>query len=171
MSEVCWGPPDLCVVVTEVSDLLSSKFRSSTDTFWMAEPRGLLLLKEEQWDIYETKEIISSVSRDVQLPSYRDVQLPWFQRGEQSHLFSAYCRPEEQLEICGISTASSLAFLAKSRESNSEGNRSRLTVGFNKNLNTVQETMYLEAFKARLDGALSNLVYWEVSLPIAGGWN
>ena len=29
----------------------------------------------------------------------------------------------------------------------------------------------LEAFKARLDGAVSNLVYWEVSLPIAGGWN
>jgi len=27
----------------------------------------------------------------------------------------------------------------------------------------------LEAFKARLDGALSNLVYWEVSLLIAGG--
>ena len=27
----------------------------------------------------------------------------------------------------------------------------------------------LEAFKARLDGALSNLVYWEVSLSIAGG--
>jgi len=24
-------------------------------------------------------------------------------------------------------------------------------------------------FKARLDGALSNLVWWEVSLPIAGG--
>jgi len=29
----------------------------------------------------------------------------------------------------------------------------------------------LEAFKARLDGAVSNLVYREVSLPIAGGWN
>ena len=28
----------------------------------------------------------------------------------------------------------------------------------------------LEALKARLDGAVSNLVYWEVSLPIAGGW-
>jgi len=26
----------------------------------------------------------------------------------------------------------------------------------------------LEAFKARLDGAVSNLVCWEVSLPIAG---
>ena len=29
----------------------------------------------------------------------------------------------------------------------------------------------LKAFKARLDGALSNLVKWEVSLPITGGWN
>ena len=29
----------------------------------------------------------------------------------------------------------------------------------------------LEAFKARLDGAVSNLVWWEASLPIAGGWN
>jgi len=29
----------------------------------------------------------------------------------------------------------------------------------------------LEVFKARLDGALSNLVEREVSLPIAGGWN
>ena len=27
----------------------------------------------------------------------------------------------------------------------------------------------MEAFKARLDGALSNLVGWEVSLSIAGG--
>ena len=27
----------------------------------------------------------------------------------------------------------------------------------------------LEAFEARLDGAVSNLVYWEVSLPIAVG--
>ena len=29
----------------------------------------------------------------------------------------------------------------------------------------------LEAFKARLDGALANLVWWEVSLPMTGGWN
>jgi len=28
-----------------------------------------------------------------------------------------------------------------------------------------------EVFKARLDGAVSNLVWWEVSLPIAGSWN
>ena len=27
----------------------------------------------------------------------------------------------------------------------------------------------LEVFKARLDGAVSNLVWWEVSLPMAGG--
>ena len=29
----------------------------------------------------------------------------------------------------------------------------------------------LEALKTRLDGAVSNLVCWEVSLPRAGGWN
>ena len=28
-----------------------------------------------------------------------------------------------------------------------------------------------EVFNARLDGALGNLVWWEVSLPMAGGWN
>ena len=28
---------------------------------------------------------------------------------------------------------------------------------------------FLEVFKARLDGALSNLVLWKVSLPMAGG--
>jgi len=27
----------------------------------------------------------------------------------------------------------------------------------------------LAAFKARLDGALSNMVWWKVSLPMAGG--
>jgi len=27
----------------------------------------------------------------------------------------------------------------------------------------------LKVFKARLDGALSNLVWWKVSLPMAGG--
>jgi len=26
-------------------------------------------------------------------------------------------------------------------------------------------------FKARLDGALSTLVWWKGSLPVAGGWN
>ena len=29
----------------------------------------------------------------------------------------------------------------------------------------------LEAFKARLDGTLSNLVRRKVSLPVVGGWN
>ena len=29
----------------------------------------------------------------------------------------------------------------------------------------------LAVFKAGLDGALSNLVWWKVSLPMAGGWN
>jgi len=29
----------------------------------------------------------------------------------------------------------------------------------------------LKAFSARLDGAVSNLVLREVSLPIGGGWN
>jgi len=29
----------------------------------------------------------------------------------------------------------------------------------------------LAVFKARLDGALSNLVWWKGSLPMAGGWN
>jgi len=28
----------------------------------------------------------------------------------------------------------------------------------------------LEVFQARLDGALSNLVWWKVSLPMAQGW-
>jgi len=29
----------------------------------------------------------------------------------------------------------------------------------------------LAVFKARLHGAVSNLVWWKVSLPMAGGWN
>jgi len=29
----------------------------------------------------------------------------------------------------------------------------------------------LEAFKARLDGALSSLSWWLVFLPMAGAWN
>jgi len=28
----------------------------------------------------------------------------------------------------------------------------------------------LAAFKARLDEALSNLILWKMSLPMAGGW-
>jgi len=36
----------------------------------------------------------------------------------------------------------------------------------------VVDAPSLEAFKARLDGALSNLVWWNVSLPPwQGGWN
>ena len=37
--------------------------------------------------------------------------------------------------------------------------------------NEAVDAPSLEAFKARLDGAVSSLVWWEVSLPIAGGWN
>jgi len=33
----------------------------------------------------------------------------------------------------------------------------------------VVDAPSLEAFKARMDGALSNLVWWEMSLPVAGG--
>ena len=32
----------------------------------------------------------------------------------------------------------------------------------------VVDAPSLERFKARLDGALSNLVWWKVSLPMAG---
>jgi len=35
----------------------------------------------------------------------------------------------------------------------------------------LQQLFILGPFMARMDGALSNLVYWEVSLPIAGGWD
>jgi len=35
----------------------------------------------------------------------------------------------------------------------------------------VVDAPTLEMIKARLDGALSNLVQREVSLPTAGGWN
>ena len=37
--------------------------------------------------------------------------------------------------------------------------------------NEAVDAPSLKAFKARLDGALSSLVWREVSLPIAGGWN
>ena len=33
----------------------------------------------------------------------------------------------------------------------------------------VVEAPFLEVFKARLDEALGNLVWWRVSLPAAGG--
>jgi len=35
----------------------------------------------------------------------------------------------------------------------------------------VVDASSLEAFKARLDGAVSNLVQREVPLPMAGVWN
>ena len=35
----------------------------------------------------------------------------------------------------------------------------------------VVDVPSLEALKARLDGAVSSLVWREVSLPTAGGWN
>jgi len=35
----------------------------------------------------------------------------------------------------------------------------------------VVDASSLEVFKARVDGALSNLVWGKVSLPMAGGWN
>jgi len=35
----------------------------------------------------------------------------------------------------------------------------------------VVDAHSLQVFKAGLDGALSNLVLREVSLPTAGGWN
>jgi len=42
---------------------------------------------------------------------------------------------------------------------------------WNRQPREVVDAPSLEVFKVRLDGALSNLVYWEVSLPIAEGWN
>ena len=33
------------------------------------------------------------------------------------------------------------------------------------------DASYLTVFKARLDGTLSTLVWWKVSLPMAGAWN
>lgn len=44
-------------------------------------------------------------------------------------------------------------------------------VGFWNRLSTqVMVTMSLELFKARLDGVLSSLVVWEVSVLMAGSW-
>ena len=40
---------------------------------------------------------------------------------------------------------------------------------WNKFLRKVVDAPTLEALKARLDGALSNLVQWKEFLPIAGG--
>ena len=38
---------------------------------------------------------------------------------------------------------------------------------WNRSPREVVDALSLEVFKARLDGALSNLVYWEESLPMA----
>ena len=46
-----------------------------------------------------------------------------------------------------------------------------LTVNWNRLPSEVVNAPTPEAFKARLDVAVSNLVYREVSLHIAGGWN
>jgi len=47
----------------------------------------------------------------------------------------------------------------------------RVVTHWNRLPSEAVDPLSLEAFKARLDGALNNLVYWEVSQPIAGGWN
>lgn len=38
-------------------------------------------------------------------------------------------------------------------------------------LKEVVDAPSLEVLKARLDGSLGKLVWWEMSLPMAGGWN
>jgi len=47
----------------------------------------------------------------------------------------------------------------------------RVVRHWNRLPSAVVDAPSLEAFKTRLVGAVSNLVWWEVSLPIAGGWN
>ena len=47
----------------------------------------------------------------------------------------------------------------------------RVVRHWNRLPNEAVDAPYLETFKARLDGAVSNLVWREVSLPTAGGWN
>lgn len=37
-------------------------------------------------------------------------------------------------------------------------------------LKEVVDAPSLEVHKARLDGALGKLIWWEMSLPTAGGW-
>lgn len=37
-------------------------------------------------------------------------------------------------------------------------------------LKEVVDAPSLEVLKARLDGSLGKLVWWEMSLPMAGGW-
>ena len=45
----------------------------------------------------------------------------------------------------------------------------RMVRHWNRSPREVVDAPSLEAFKARLDGAVSNLVQWELSLPIEGG--
>jgi len=45
----------------------------------------------------------------------------------------------------------------------------RLVRHWNRLPREVVDALSLAVFKARLDGALSNLIYWKVSLPVAGG--
>lgn len=40
-----------------------------------------------------------------------------------------------------------------------------------RHMKEVGDASYLEVFNARMDGAWSNLIEFEVSLPTAGGWN
>ena len=47
----------------------------------------------------------------------------------------------------------------------------RVVRHWNRLPNEAVDAPSLETFKARLDGAVSNLVWREVSLPTAGGWN
>ena len=42
---------------------------------------------------------------------------------------------------------------------------------WNRLLRGTVDSPTLEALKARLDGAFSNLIKWEVSVPIAEDWN
>ena len=47
----------------------------------------------------------------------------------------------------------------------------RLVRHWNRLLREIVFAPSLEVFKARLDGALSNLFWWKVSLPMQGSWN
>ena len=45
----------------------------------------------------------------------------------------------------------------------------RMVRPWNRLSRAVVDAPSLEVFKARLDGALSSLAWWKVSLPMAGG--
>ena len=72
----------------------------------------------------------------------------------------------------------------KTRGNSSKLSEGRYSLDIRKNLFTVRVVRHwnrlpggvvdapsLGALQATLDGAVSYLVWWEVSLPIAGGWN